>query len=200
MAVFLVGLLEAERRGSQRGKALTKPLASACFIGLAATAQGAAPYQTIVLVALGLSWLGDVLLIPHDQRVFRAGILAFLAAHVAFAAAFLSLGLHLVATLVAAVALAGLAVVVGRWLLPHAGGLRGAVLAYIAVISVMAALSAGATAGGASWLVAAGATAFFVSDLSVARDRFVAPGWGNRLWGLPLYYAAQAMLALSVRA
>jgi hypothetical protein len=36
-----------------------------------------------------------------------------------------------------------------------------------------------------------------VSDLFVARDRFVQPGFVNRLLGLPLYYAAQAMLAIS---
>jgi uncharacterized membrane protein YhhN len=43
-----------------------------------------------------------------------------------------------------------------------------------------------------------GALAFFLSDLSVARNRFVAPGFVNRLWGLPLYYAAQLLLASSI--
>ena len=41
------------------------------------------------------------------------------------------------------------------------------------------------------------AVAFYLSDVSVARDRFVAPGFGNRIWGLPLYYAAQLLFALS---
>ena len=45
------------------------------------------------------------------------------------------------------------------------------------------------------WLAA---VAFFCSDLSVARDRFVAPGFANRAWGLPLYYAAQLAFAWSV--
>ena len=30
----------------------------------------------------------------------------------------------------------------------------------------------------------------------MARDRFVAPGFDNRLWGLPLYYGAQIWFAL----
>jgi hypothetical protein len=51
------------------------------------------------------------------------------------------------------------------------------------------------------WLWPAGvmtaAVAFYISDVSVARDRFVAPGFGNRIWGLPLYYAAQLLFALS---
>ena len=43
-----------------------------------------------------------------------------------------------------------------------------------------------------------GAVAFFLSDLAVARDRFVAKGWVNRVWGLPLYYFGQVLLATSV--
>lgn len=39
---------------------------------------------------------------------------------------------------------------------------------------------------------------FWCSDLAVARDRFIAPGFVNRLWGLPLYYAAQVAFAWSV--
>jgi hypothetical protein len=41
--------------------------------------------------------------------------------------------------------------------------------------------------------------AFYLSDLAVARDRFVARAFVNRLWGLPLYYAAQILFAVSTR-
>jgi uncharacterized membrane protein YhhN len=44
-----------------------------------------------------------------------------------------------------------------------------------------------------------GAVLFAASDLFVARDRFVRPGLANRALGLPLYYAAQVLLALAVR-
>ena len=43
-----------------------------------------------------------------------------------------------------------------------------------------------------------GAIGFYLSDLSVARDRFVVSAFVNRLWGLPLYYAAQVALGWSV--
>jgi len=36
-----------------------------------------------------------------------------------------------------------------------------------------------------------------VSDLSVARDRFVSRSFSNRAWGLPLYYAAQIVFGLA---
>jgi hypothetical protein len=47
--------------------------------------------------------------------------------------------------------------------------------------------------------VRAGALLFYLSDLAVARDRFVRPGLANRLVGLPLYYAGQVLLALALR-
>jgi len=46
----------------------------------------------------------------------------------------------------------------------------------------------------------AGALSFYVSDLAVARDRFVAPGFSNRLWGLPLYYGGTLLLATTAGA
>jgi uncharacterized membrane protein YhhN len=55
-----------------------------------------------------------------------------------------------------------------------------------------------AAAAGGTVLILIGAVAFYLSDLAVARNRFVAPGVANRLWGLPLYYLAQLMLAWSV--
>ena len=44
----------------------------------------------------------------------------------------------------------------------------------------------------------AGAVLFFASDLGVARDKFVAPGFPNRAWGLPAYYAGQLLIAWSL--
>jgi hypothetical protein len=43
--------------------------------------------------------------------------------------------------------------------------------------------------------IALGALAFYASDLAVARQRFVAESFANKLWGLPLYYGAQLLLA-----
>ena len=70
--------------------------------------------------------------------------------------------------------------------------------AYVAVISAMVASATGAfgAAGGAALL--AGALGFFASDLAVARQRFVAKSFTNKLWGLPLYYASQLLLASTV--
>ena len=50
----------------------------------------------------------------------------------------------------------------------------------------------------ANWL-ASGAVLFFVSDLAVARDKFVGASFVNRAWGLPAYYAGQLLIAWSLR-
>jgi uncharacterized membrane protein YhhN len=71
------------------------------------------------------------------------------------------------------------------------------VLAYFFVIGAMTALACGVTGAGGPATVALGAIAFTASDVSVARDRFVRNDFFNRAWGLPLYYCAQLLIALS---
>jgi uncharacterized membrane protein YhhN len=199
-ALAVVALLVAERRRSQRGKWFAKPLASAAFIGTA-LASGAleSPYGRLVLLALGLCLVGDVLLIPTGrERVFRAGVFAFLAGHLAFAAAFLTQDQDAAWLAIGATALALVLLLVWRWLRPTLPDtLRGAVIAYLVVIGAMSALALGFTGSGGPTAAAAGALAFTASDVSVARDRFVREDFFNRAWGLPLYYCAQLLLALS---
>jgi uncharacterized membrane protein YhhN len=71
--------------------------------------------------------------------------------------------------------------------------MRAPVIAYCLAISVMLWLALGVDQPE----VRLGALLFYGSDLFVARDRFAAPGAVNRLLGLPLYYAAQVLLALA---
>lgn len=199
-ALGVAGLLVAERRGSQRGKWIAKPLASAAFVATALASHALeSVYGWLVLLALVLCLLGDVLLIPTDRaRVFRAGVFAFLAGHVAYAAAFLTQETSVTWLSTGAVALVAVLALVWRWLRPALpGDMRGAVLAYLVVIGAMTALAIGCTGGGGPPTVALGAVAFTASDVSVARDRFVREDFYNRAWGLPLYYCAQLLLALS---
>jgi uncharacterized membrane protein YhhN len=199
--VALIVLLVAERLDSRPGIAVTKPIASTGFLG-AAWAAGAleSSYGQLIFVALVLSWLGDVLLIPKGaKRAFLAGLVAFLGGHVAYAAAFISLGLDPTVTAVTAVPLAIVAATVGQYLVRSAPEkLRMPVVGYIAVISIMVATAAGAVGAGASALVVVGAVIFYFSDLGVARDRFVQKSFWNKLVLLPLYYAAQLIFATSV--
>jgi uncharacterized membrane protein YhhN len=121
-----------------------------------------------------------------------------LIAHVGFIVAFLLRGVALIPTLVAAAVVAPVGFGVAKKLLGKVEpSLRRAVAAYIVVISVMVPLAAGTVAAHGQPAIAIAALAFYVSDLSVALDRFVSPGFVNRAWGLPLYYAAQLLFAWS---
>jgi uncharacterized membrane protein YhhN len=198
----VLALLAAEHRNSSRGRWLAKPVASAAFVALA-WVSGAlgTTYGRWIVLALIASFIGDVLLIPeHRPRWFRAGVVAFMVAHVGFIAAFLVRPIDVGAATVAALALA---VALWRaWVWMRGGispDLRGAVLTYLGVIGTMAALAVGvAAAAEGTVTLAVAALTFATSDLAVARDRFVAPGFWNRAWGLPLYYFAQLLFASSV--
>lgn len=197
--ISLLVVLICEHRSMHRGVVIFKPLASTGFVWGAWVAGISDPVSTALFVGLLLSWLGDVLLIPRGKRWFLAGLVVFLLGHVGFVSAFLLHGVtagHTAAGAVVAIALAG---PIGWWLLPRLEPrMRRPVIAYIVVISVMVATALGAYGAGATGWMPVAALAFFLSDLSVAIDRFVRASFTNRLWGLPLYYAAQWMFVLSL--
>jgi uncharacterized membrane protein YhhN len=190
-------VLLAERIGWARLNAIFKPIASAGFL-LAAFGHpgvGDSAYNVLIAISLVFGAAGDVLLIPRGNGpIFRAGILSFLASHVIYVAAFAARGLAPLPTLIAIGVVAGPAWLIWRYLRPHVqGSLAPAVVAYIAVISVMVAASFGAAFAGtpATPLIAVAAVAFFLSDITVARQRFVVKAWWHRAVGLPLYFGSQ---------
>jgi uncharacterized membrane protein YhhN len=199
-AVFVGGLLLAERRRAGVARAVCKLGASSAFVAFAISLGATATtYGTLVLVALLLSWAGDALLLSSAQRVFFGGLAAFLLAHVAYTVAFWTTGPSWLVVLAALLCFGAAGVVTLRWLWPHlSAGDRPPVVAYIVVIVVMCAAAAGSARAAGSLVPVVGAACFMASDVAVARDQFVERSVANRLWGLPLYYFAQLLLAWSV--
>ena len=74
------------------------------------------------------------------------------------------------------------------------------VTVYVIIISVMVATAFATHAGTPNLSIPVGAVLFAASDLFVARQRFVTRSVVNRVVGLPLYFAAQILFALSVGA
>jgi uncharacterized membrane protein YhhN len=180
-ALAVAGLVGAEWRQRPRARRSLKLGASACFVLVAVALQAqASAYGQGVLVALVLGALGDACLLSERRRWFLAGLGLFLVAHLAYAVAFVVGGWRVGALALALPALGAAGIATLRWLRPH-----------------LAPFDRHAAAAQA-WPVAAGALMFAASDLAVARDRYVAPGLINRAWGLPVYYAAQLLLAWSV--
>ena len=200
--VAVIGLLFSEYRGSRSGVWVAKPLASTGFIAVALAAGALeTPYGLAVLVALVLCWVGDVFLIPEGAgSLFLVGLVSFLLGHLGFAVAFTLPGPDPLWMAAAAVLVLAPALVVLRWLRPHLPAkMRTPVVAYVTVISLMVVAAAGATAATGRGAIGLGATCFYLSDLHVARHRFVSRSFWNKSWGLPLYYGAQLILASSVR-
>ncbi|MDX1648739.1 MAG: lysoplasmalogenase, partial [Myxococcota bacterium] len=129
---------------------------------------------------------------------FLLGLGAFLLAHVAYVAAFVLRPWDAAWGLVALPAVAAAALAAWRWLRPHVGGLRRPVAAYVHEISAMVGAALAATGGTGDLRIAVGAVAFYLSDLAVARERFVTSTPWNPTWGLPLYYGGQLLLASTV--
>lgn len=199
--IAMVGLVFAERSGNQRGVWIAKPLASLGFIATAyAAGAHEGIYGTNVLAGLIACAVGDLLLIPRGAKAwFLVGMLAFAIGHGGYAVSFARYGINDTAFFYALAPMVVVAILTLRWLGPNLPVMmQGPVRMYIAVITVMTALAVGASVASQQWLIASGAVLFAVSDLFVARERFIKPAFINQLVGLPLYYIAQLLLAWSV--
>ncbi len=198
--VAVTALVACDYRDIRPGRFIFKPLAAIAFVwlGLRLGATDSS-YGQWLLGGLVLCLFGDLFLMPEDERSFLAGLGAFLCGHLLYAIAFLQLPLNWTGLVVSAVPALLLMTLVLRWLMPHVdANMKVPVLLYTAVITLML-LCAGLSAGQAAapWIIA-GAWGFAASDVAVARQQFVAPGHSNRLWGTPLYFFAQMLLAASI--
>ncbi len=206
-AALLVALLLAERGDGDWSRVLLFKTPLSLLFVLAAVVQPHPlnSYYQLVLGGLVLGVMGDVCLALPGRGWFRAGLVSFLLGHVMYVLAFMSVCADerwLQPEVLAFLLIGGL---IFRWLRPHLGSMRAPVIAYIVVITAMmisawlASRSPLVPEAGA-WLILKGAALFYLSDIFVARQRFVEQGYINRLIGLPLYYAGQFLIAFSVGA
>jgi uncharacterized membrane protein YhhN len=150
------------------------------------------------VAALVLSLIGDVFLMLPD-RLFVAGLSAFLLAHIAYIVGLNLVGVEAIPFLVGIVV--GMAVVlsVGRRVVDAVRSgpdpkLAGPVVAYIFVISAMLASAIGTAQPAAI----AGAALFCSSDALIAWNRFIAPTRRSPLVIIVTYHLAQLLLVLSL--
>lgn len=199
-AVGLIALIVVGRGEPLRPRVALKAFTSLCFILSALEIGIDDRYDILVLAGLICGFLGDVLLALRGKKVFLGGMIAFALGHVLYAVAFVSLGAAEPFPR-ASIALVGLtACGTLAWFWPYLGSMRVPVAVYVTLIAIMLIAATGSLTinGQGRWLVAPGAAMFAVSDVFVARDRFIAPGFVNRLLGLPLYYAGQFLIAFSI--
>jgi uncharacterized membrane protein YhhN len=191
-AVGVAILLAGEIKHHDVLRFVGKPIASAGFLVTGVAAYTPSHFATCILVGLVLGAIGDIALL--FERGFIAGLVAFLLGHLAY-----TIGVAQVVPVdhwaspfaLAPIAAAAIALV---WLWPHVGAMKGPVAAYVGAIVAM--VIAAIALGDTRFVI--GAVLFFASDLAVARDKFVAPGVINHAWGLPAYYAAQLLIAMTI--
>jgi uncharacterized membrane protein YhhN len=201
---LLAALLFYAKKESIRGLLLTKPFLSALFVMTALVGPHMNPkYFVLVLAGLLLCVAGDVFLIFFSsKKLFLAGLVSFLAAHVLYSVAFFSMASPKTLALIVAALCLVVSGSVFAWLKPRLGGMLVPVVAYMIIITIMVIGAASLTENEhlsltGRTLAISGAILFYVSDIFVARHRFVKKEYVNRLAGLPLYYAGQFMIAYS---
>jgi len=202
--ILLSGVLFFEKKKSRIPRIITKSILSSLFVITVLLQPHPAPaYFNYLFVGLIFCLVGDVCLALPQTKAFMGGLVAFLLGHVLYIFSFSSL------IPVSHWYLSGLFIIVGTsafiflWLRPHLKSMLIPVLIYILVITIMA-IGALAVFWKSSFqvsgrvLILAGALCFYVSDVFVARHRFIKEEYRNRLLGLPLYYTGQFMLAFSI--
>jgi uncharacterized membrane protein YhhN len=197
--VFALVDWSAVIRANRHLRSVTKPAVILLLVGVALTLKTSSGSQRYVFAgALLLCLVGDVALLM-DERWFRAGLAAFLVAHLAYGGGFLvggvNRGLLLSTTLAVAIISLGLGGRILRSILES--GRRDTALpvaAYLLAISAMLALAA---ASGKP-LAIAGAALFYASDGMIAWNRYVRPLPWSPLPVIVTYHLAQAGLVLSL--
>jgi len=194
----VASLLAAIRAGDHVREVVSKAAASASFVALGLVRwDGDGTVGAWLVLGLVLCAAGDLLLL--GRKTFDPGLATFLLGHVAYIAAFATALPPVRWSWLPVLPLVAAAAAATRWLWHHLGRRRLPVAAYIVAISVMVwGACVVASAGALPWTVAVGAILFYLSDLAVARHRFVKAEFLNRGIGLPLYYAGQVLIAMSI--
>lgn len=165
-----------------------------CLAGYAAlNGEGAA--ATLTVIGLLFSSGGDIALAWDRKKYFVVGLSLFLVAHLFYLAAF-SRGIETFSVNIWAGLVLVFSLVLGSWLFPALGKLRGPVLLYMVVITAMG--FAAAIHPSAFPYLIPGAFLFILSDSLIAIDKFRRPiPYAHHLIMLT-YYLGQLGIALAM--
>lgn len=206
LAATVLWLIGAGFQGRWKQVYIAKPLSTMLVIAVALLSfldPARNPlYTTGVLVGLIFSLGGDVaLLFPERPKAFLVGLVLFLVAHIAYTVVFTTLGRFAPRDVLSALLLLAAGVGFYRLIRAGLGALKGPVIGYMLVISVMVhrAFSTFASpvfTSNQALMIAVGALLFYLSDVILAANRFWKP-WKYHRWSLALYYGGQLLIALA---
>jgi uncharacterized membrane protein YhhN len=178
-----------------------KILASTAMLAIVATGSPTFNGYTLFISAgLVASWFGDLALSFTGRQAFLVGLASFALAHALYTSGFFVRSeMDLVSIAVSGVVMAVTAAAILRWINPYLPErLEMPVALYVGIISVMVVASFGTSGAIADPRIPTAAVLFAISDVLVARQQFVKPELANRVVGLPTYYAAQSLFAVTI--
>ena len=199
VAVLVAGAIAIAgiERGVPRLAWVFKPLAT--LLLLAVVGWPHTSFARLTIAGILLSLIGDIALLSESDTPFQVGLVAFLAAHVVYIVANLKVAVWWSGLWgVAAVVLLA-SVILLRLVRPPHIVLRIATIVYGVAISAMV-ISAWATIGGPlRWapLAAVGSVLFYVSDASLAINRFYRPIPHVAYLAIGVYWLGQIGIALA---
>ncbi len=211
VAAFVFAVLEglALQKGWLKLEWVAKPAVMLCLFVWLFTTVGLSGATLWFGLGILFSLLGDILLMISLDRLFLHGLIAFLLAHV-----FYIIGFNIPIPAISAWSVI-LAILIGwggarviRRILTSvvASGnirMRLPIIVYSVVISLML-LSAMIKLNDLSWnagasvLVALGAFLFYISDVILAWNKFVAPIQHGRIYNIAAYHLGQIVLIAGV--
>jgi alkenylglycerophosphocholine/alkenylglycerophosphoethanolamine hydrolase len=201
LAVIVAGALAIA--GSELGKRkltlVFKPLATLLLLGVVGWPHTS--FARLTVAGILFSLIGDVALLSESDTAFQLGLVAFLTAHVIYIVANVGVAAWSGWTAGVAVVVALATVVLLRFVRPSAIVIRIATIIYGVAISAMV-ITAWATVGGPLvWapLAAVGAVLFYVSDASLALNRFHRPIPHVAYLAMGVYWLGQLGIALAAR-
>ncbi len=180
-----------------------KPLTTLLIAGLALAIETpiSSSYRWLVIAGLLCSLAGDVFLMLPGERTFVPGLASFLVAHLFYIAAWRTRGEFGFTWWLAALYLAYAATLL-YLLWPHIGPVRIPVVVYAAVLMVMGWQAAEMWLTWRDWSALAamlGAILFLLSDSTLSLNKFRAPVAQSSVIIMSTYWAAQLLIAWSVR-
>jgi uncharacterized membrane protein YhhN len=198
--LIVSGLVVSEYYNFKIGEYIFKPVAALSFVfisfKLGALESG---YGRLILFSLALCAVGDILLLNRKLKIsFFCGMLVFAIAHLLFSLSFIKSSTFDFASLVTFLPLIMILGCINfMYLLPRVPHkFKPFILLYGLAIFMM--ITSAYTFMYEQKLILIAAIFFVLSDIFVAKDRFIKRSTKNALLITPLYFAAQGLFAFSV--
>lgn len=177
-----------------KGDFILKALPIWCLAGYVAL-KGDGAAATLTVIGLLFSSGGDIALALDRKRYFVVGLSLFLIAHLFYLVAF-SQGITTVTLNIWGGLILLFSLILGSWLFPALGKLRGPVLLYMVVITLMGVTAAIHPLAFPNLLF--GAFLFILSDSLIAIDKFRRPIPYAHYLIMFTYYIGQLGIALAM--